>query len=91
MEPLLARSPAREDPEWGPGHFSRIMPEGYIESHIHGKNLIVDKNLAVFYDKLCHITQGDLWDPKRWLEIWRINWGGRASLGCTIRYLIWII
>ena len=75
VEPLLARLPAREDPEWGPGHFSRIMPEGYIESHIHGKNLIVDKNLAVFYDKLCHITQGDLWDPKRWLEIWRMNWG----------------
>ena len=80
VEPLLARLPAREDPEWGPGHFSRIMPEGYIESHIHGKNLIVDKNLAVFYDKLCHITQGDLWDPKRWLEIWRMNWGNYEHL-----------
>ena len=75
VEPLLARLPARADPEWGPGHFSRIMPEGYVETHIQGKNIIADEDLALFYDKLCHITKGDLWDPQRWIEIWNMNRG----------------
>ena len=74
-EPLLARLPARWDPEWGPGHFSRIVPEGYVETHLRGKNMIADKNLAAFYDKICHITQGDLLDHQRWVEIWNMNLG----------------
>ncbi len=30
-DPLLARLPAFEDPNWGIGHFRRVIPEGYFE------------------------------------------------------------
>ena len=74
-EPLLARLPARVESDWGPGHFNRIMPEGYIETHHSGQNLIADKNLAVYFDKLCIITRGDLFDGRRWREIWNMHTG----------------
>ena len=51
------------------------MPEGYLETHIRGHNMIADSSLAVYYDKLCVVTRGDLFDFNRWIEIWNINTG----------------
>jgi len=74
-DPLLARLPAYEDPEWMPGHFTRIIPEGYVESLTTGQNVIVDQKLARLYEKIKIITRGELFSWERWGEIWRMNTG----------------
>jgi arabinofuranosyltransferase len=74
-DPLLARLPAFADADWAPGHFARIVPEGYIETHLYGRNLIADAKLAAYYDKLRAIISGPLCADGRWLEIWRLNAG----------------
>jgi arabinofuranosyltransferase len=79
-DPLLARLPAYVDADWAPGHYARIMPEGYIESHLYGYNLIADEGLATYYDKLRTVISGPLWTADRWLEIWRLNTGHYDSL-----------
>jgi hypothetical protein len=40
-----------------------------------GKNVIRDKNLATYYDKLSLITRGRLFDINRLIEIWNMNTG----------------
>lgn len=72
---LLARLPPCETPEWRAGHLSRIVPEGYLETKIQGQNLIADKDLALFYDKLSLITTGELFSWERSVEIWHMNLG----------------
>ena len=74
-DPLLARLPAIRQIDWRIGHFPRVIPEGYIETLQFGHNVIADENLALYYDKLTRITRGRLFDPQRWLEIWRMNTG----------------
>ena len=72
-DPLLARLPARKDVPWRVGHFTREIPDGYLETLISGENRIADKNLAVYYDKLAVITRGRLFDMNRCGEIWKMN------------------
>ncbi len=74
-DPLLARLPALSNPAWGAGHFGRMMPKGYIETHLWGRNMLVDRDLALYFDKLCRLTRGDLLDLGRLREIWRFNTG----------------
>ena len=59
-EPLLARLPAKEDPETGAGHYGRIMPAGYLETRVSGENRIADPNLARYYEKLKIVVEGEL-------------------------------
>jgi arabinofuranosyltransferase len=66
-DPLLARLPAKK--RWRIGHFVRIMPEGYPETWQQGRNMIADKNLAIFYDRLARITQGPILEPQRLRDI----------------------
>jgi arabinofuranosyltransferase len=79
-DPLLARLPALANPQWGPGHFGRIMPEGYIESLAQNSDNLTDRNLATYYDKLRHIVRGDLFSLNRLREIWRLNTGDYTHL-----------
>jgi arabinofuranosyltransferase len=72
--PLLARLPPA-DPDWRIGHFGRLMPDGYRETLETGENRIVDRNLALYYDKLALIIRGDLFDGDRLHAIWQINVG----------------
>ena len=74
-DPLLARLPARQDLNWRPGHFSRIVPTGYIETLLENRNALADSNLAALYDALHLITQGPLFTTDRWTEIWKVNTG----------------
>lgn len=78
-DPLLARLPV-VDPEWQIGHYGRVLPDGYIDTLATGENHIADPNLAAYYDSLLTITRGDLWDPARWGEIWRMNAGAYGHL-----------
>ena len=80
-DPLLARLPAILNPRrGGPGHVSRITPEGYVATHLVGENMIADSSLAVYYDRLCLITKGNLLDPERLAVIWKMNKGGYDHL-----------
>ncbi|MGC9349939.1 MAG: hypothetical protein ACP5JG_17505 [Anaerolineae bacterium] len=78
-DPLLARLPVA-DPTWRVGHYGRRPPEGYQETVETGENRLVDPDLAAYYDKLAYVIQGSLWDPQRWLEIWRLNTGSYDAL-----------
>ena len=73
-DPLLARLPVT-DPNWQIGHFGRRPPEGYLETLERGENRLRDAGLAAYYEVLATVTRGDLWDPARWREVWRLNAG----------------
>ena len=60
---------------WRIGHFDKLIPEGYFCSLKKGENLIYDKNLALYYDKLSRIVKGKLWDMGRLIEIFKMNSG----------------
>ena len=72
-DPLLARLPARADHNWRVGHFTRAIPDGYLETLASGKNRIADRQLAARYDNLSLITRGRLLDSTRLREIWKAN------------------
>ena len=72
-DPLLARQPARTDLTWRVGHFTRAIPDGYLETLTSGENRIADKGLAAYYDRLSLITRGPLLDSSRLIEIWKMN------------------
>jgi arabinofuranosyltransferase len=72
-DPLLARLPAQRP--WRIGHFERSVPDGYVETLESGHNRFVDPHLALYDDKLRIATRGNLWDPQRLIEIWKLNTG----------------
>ena len=74
-DPLLSRLPASRNSAWRIGHFRRIIPNGYRKTLMMGVNVLQDKNLAAYYDKLTLITRGDLWSADRLGEIWNMNTG----------------
>jgi len=78
-DPLLSKLPftpkERYEGGWAPGHFWRTLPTGYFKTIQSGENMIEDKCLAKYYDKLSIITRGDLFDANRIQEIWKMNTG----------------
>lgn len=79
-EPLLARLPMKRCQDWRIGHFSRVIPYGYIKTLKNGENAIADSGVAEYYDNLSLITQGDIFDPRRWVAIWKMNTGAYDHL-----------
>ena len=73
-EPLLARMPAIAH-EMRIGHLIRYIPDGYVDTILSGENHLEDKNLALFYDKLCLITRGPFFTRQRWETILKMNTG----------------
>jgi len=74
-DPLISKLPIPKDQWWVIGHFTRTIPLGYMETLQSGENMIEDKCLAKYYDKLSIITKGDLFDANRIQEIWKMNTG----------------
>lgn len=72
-DPLLARLPAL--PGWEIGHFTRQIPEGYLDTLKTGENQIKDPSLAAYYDQLQYIVSGPLFDWGRIGAIWKFNTG----------------
>ncbi len=75
IDPLMARMPVKQTSNWRIGHFHHTIPAGYEETLIAGENLIEDKNVARYYDKLSYVIHGPLWDWDRIIEIWNLNTG----------------
>jgi arabinofuranosyltransferase len=74
-DPLMTRMPLYQTDKWRIGHFRHIIPKGYMETLRTGENLIADKNIALYYDKLSFVIKGDLWNWQRIIEIWNLNTG----------------
>ncbi len=74
-DPLLARLPAIRTPEWRIGHFVRALPSGYEESIRTRSNRLTDADIRSYYDSIRLVTRGDLNDPKRLWEVFRLNAG----------------
>jgi len=74
-DPLLARLRPEVDEKRRIGHYQRKIPPGYLESLRTGKDMFVNPRLAEYYAKLQIITRAELWDPQRWLEIVKFNFG----------------
>lgn len=55
-DPFLARLPAEKD--WRIGHFSRVLPDGYLESVERGENMILDTRLKEDFNRMSRVTQG---------------------------------
>lgn len=77
-DPLLARLPAVRNPNWRIGHFERELPSGYEESIRTRSNRLTDPRMRSYYDSIRLVTRGDLNDPKRLREVFRLN-GGLAG------------
>jgi arabinofuranosyltransferase len=72
-DPLLARLPANAP--WEIGHYTRTIPDGYIETLQTGRNMIKDLGVAAYYDRLRIITEDPIWSRQRLLTIFRMNLG----------------
>ena len=59
-DPLLARLPMSDLPDWRIGHFERNFPRGYRKTLRTGTNHIQDENLCKYYDRLCVVTRAPL-------------------------------
>ena len=77
-DPFLSRLPA--EPGSRIGHFTRTLPEGYLESRKNSKNLLVDPELRALYDQIVLITQGRIFEKDRWRAIWKVNTGRYRNL-----------
>lgn len=74
-DPLLARLPAKFDPDWRIGHFTRQMPVGYEKSVAANANLLADPVTHAYYDAIRTITRAPLNDPGRLRRIVDFNLG----------------
>lgn len=64
---------AYDSKRWRIGHFPRKIPDGYIETIASGKNMIQNKSLSKYYDKLSCVIKGNVFDSNRIAEIWKFN------------------
>lgn len=71
-EPLLARIRYQPTPGWRPGHLTRDLPAGYLETLRTGTNLIQDPCLRALHDRLTLITTGPLFSAARFGAIARM-------------------
>jgi len=85
-DPLLARTPPYYNPGWIPGHLQRIVPEGYIETHVKGFNSIEDEGLKAYYGHLSTIISDPIFDLKRLHTIIHMNLGFYDDLIDTAQY-----
>lgn len=84
--PFLARLAVVPVVNWRPGHFERCFPAGYYETLKSGHNQLKNKNLMLYYKKLCLVTRGKLFSFARIKEIINFNLGRNDYLlegGCV--------
>lgn len=74
-DPLLARLPPRKPWTAHPGHYVRILPEGYVESVRTGTNAVRDPDLREYYGALLRITTGPVFTWERLRTIAAMNLG----------------
>jgi len=74
-DPLMARMPfVAATQSWSPGHFMRVVPDGYADAAIDCGD-IVDPVVAAYWEKLKLVTRGPIFDRRRLREVVRFNLG----------------
>lgn len=75
-DPLLARLPLERRAKFPkPGHFIRVVPEGYEEARRSGSLAAMDPSLAQYYAPLREIVAGPVFSPRRLAEVVAFNLG----------------
>lgn len=78
VDPLLMRLPVWKQGEWRIGHFTRGIPDGYLESLASGENRIHHPGLRAYYDDLRLVLRAPLFKPERLTALWR-SWTGAGN------------
>jgi arabinofuranosyltransferase len=73
-DPLIARLPPKY-PTFQPGHIPRDVPAGYVETVDTGQNVLRNPGIAAYYERLKLITQGPVWNLRRFRTIFAMNLG----------------
>ncbi|MCR9244608.1 MAG: hypothetical protein NXI31_06220 [bacterium] len=68
-DPLLVRLPVCRELGFRPGHYTRRIPEGYLESLAHGDNRIEHAGLRRYYDSLRVVLRAPIWSGARWRAV----------------------
>ncbi len=63
-----------EAPEWVPGHFYRIVPDGYLDAALD-RGEIKDSATELYWKKLELVTRGPIFSPARLWMVIRFNIG----------------
>lgn len=71
-DPLLARLPVDDPLQWRIGHFRRELPAGYLETLQSGVNVILNPEIARYYERIRQVTRGPLYSPGRWAQAVRL-------------------
>jgi arabinofuranosyltransferase len=79
-DPLLVRLPIADPAHWRVGHYTRRIPEGYLESLATGENRIVHPALAEYWAKVQFVAQGPLWSWARLGTAWELLIGQHDHL-----------
>lgn len=74
-DPFLSKLPAIYTPDWRVGHFYRDVPIGYKNTVKYDQNMIQNKSLSEYYEKIKLITRGPLFSKDRIKAIIDINTG----------------
>ena len=77
-DPLLVRLPMYPGFMFRIGHFTRRVPEGYLESLAREDVTLIDERLQGLSTDLKIATRAPLWDGDRWSALWRL-WTGEHS------------
>ncbi len=76
-DPLLARLPVGQEFyfEFWVSHWTRALPDGYVESRRTRRNLLTDGRLHELFDKILNVTEGPIFSVSRFRDIVALNWG----------------
>ena len=85
-DPLLARLPVGDDLYFNfwTSHYSRPIPEGYVESRRVGKNLLTDPLIRDYFGRILLVTTGPVFSLNRASAIWELNWGKYRGFHRTV-------
>ena len=78
VDPLLMRLPVWKPGEWRIGHFTRLAPDGYLESLASVDDRLVHPGLRAFYGDLRLVLRAPLWQRERLAALWRLWTGAHA-------------
>jgi arabinofuranosyltransferase len=86
-DPLLARLPVGQDFYFAfwVSHWTRQLPQGYVESRRAHANLIADPRIHEFFDRILTVTEGPVFSLRRFHDIFDLNWGRFRRFSDEIR------
>jgi len=83
---FLARLPAER--KWYPGHLTRTVPPGYVDTLRFESNRLEDPALAEYFEQIRIVTRDPIWSRHRLRTIWRLNTGAYDRLLAESGYVI---